>query len=161
MPFWPRLSHRALATLAVLGISLGVLLLVASGIVWLAEHRIDRTRQVTTGTITEYVPHEDRTGRVLFYPRIRFRTPDSTIHQFLGPDGTNPAPFTAGGTVQVFYPSGHPEAARMTTGSPRHPVGRPLCIAGIAVFDVGCLFWIAHFLRRRKHHKRARHNPAL
>ena len=152
-PRQSRLSDRTLTLAALWLITAGVLLLLLSGGIWLYELHALASRQVTTGTITEYVPREDAAGHVLFYPHIRFRTPDGTIEQFLGPDGTNPAPFTAGGHVSVIYPSGHPEAARMTHRSPRHPVSQVLAVIGIALFDLGGFFWIAHYLRRRKAHR--------
>ena len=145
-----RLSDRTVALSALWLISAGVLLFLLSGGIWLYELHALASRQVATGTITEYVPRDDAAGHVLFYPHIRFRTPDGTIEQFLGPNGTNPAPFTAGGTVQVIYPAGHPEAARIATHSPRHPVSAALAFIGIVLFDLGGFFWIAHYLRRRK-----------
>ena len=146
----PLLSNRALTLSTVWLIAAGMLLLLVAGGLWLWELRRLRTEQVAPATITEYIARQDASGRVLFYPHLRFRTPDGVIQQFVGPNGTNPAPFTAGENVRVIYPKGHPEAARIASHSAGHPVSAPVALAGIILFDFGGFFWIALYLRRRK-----------
>jgi len=145
-----RLPDRTLALLTVWFLAMGTLLLLIAAGFWLPEHHKVASQQTATGTITEFVPQIDATGHILFYPHIRFRTPDGALHEFMGLDGTNPVPFTTGGSVPVLYPAGRPDAARVGTASKAYPVAYILGWIGIILFDLGGFFWIAQFRRKRK-----------
>lgn len=143
---WAINRLRAL-TLWLLGV--GVALLLTAGGFWMHEHSILAAHRTAVATVTEYVPRSDPDGKVRFYPTLRFRLEDGSIHQFTGPHGTEVVPFSAGEQVRVMYPAGHPEQAQLATNHRVYRWSIPLGITGFVLFDVGCVFWFEYQRRLR------------
>lgn len=145
----PRIPDRILVLLTVWLLAMGAVMLVAAGGFWLVERQAVRGDAWAQGTITEEVPGDDAAGKIVYFPRIRFRTPDGAILQFIATNAPDDEATGVGDTVPVVYPAGRPQAARLGTKMKIFPVACVLGLIGIILFDLGGIGWIMLWRRRR------------
>ena len=98
-----------------LAILLGLGLTVFAG--WLAwqQHTWLRAAQVVPGTVTELIRVTGSRGRSNYRPRIRYTTPDGTVHSFVRGDASGPAGLAVGEPLTVAYHDDRPQDLHVLT----------------------------------------------
>jgi len=115
-----------------------VLLLLAAvfgGRSWYSTHGLLRA----TATVTENVATFAPGGGVQYAPRLRFRLPSGEIVQVLCGPGSDEIDFSAGETVPVMCPAGHPDQAVIATVWRRYSDAITFGVLGILILDLGLI----------------------
>lgn len=90
-----------------------VALLVSAGVlVWTIQFVARAER--ATGTVTEVVRETDSEGDDVFYPVVRFTTPEGAEIEFKSSSGSAPASHSEGDQVDVLYDPDDPDDARLS-----------------------------------------------
>ena len=121
-------------------ILLGLGLIVCAG--WLAqqEHVWLRSARVVPGTVTELIRTTGRKGRSGYQPRIRYTTPDGTVHSFVRGYASTPADLTVGESVTVAYHDDRPQALRILTFGHCYGFSVFLAVFGVMLILMGMAY---------------------
>lgn len=126
---------------------MGAALLVAAAIFAVHSWRFSHVRVRSIATVTENIPVFAKQGGILYFPRLRFRTPDGKIVQVLAPPGSDEIEFSAGETVPVLYKASTPQDAIIATAWRAYHAAIVLGLWGTALFDAG---WILRVMAARR-----------
>ena len=125
-----------------LAILLGIGLVIFAG--WLArqEHRWLLAARVAPGTVTELIRVTGSKGRSSYRPRIRYTTPDGTVHSFVRGYASSPAGLAVGEPLTVAYHDATPQDLRVLTFGQFYGFAVFLAALGVFLVLMGAAFLV-------------------
>ncbi len=99
------------------------------------------------GTVTDLV-YSRSSDSSSYYPVVQFEDASGQLIEFQSSSGSNPASYSVGEEVSVFYTPGEPESARINGFFSLWGLSLILVIIGGAFFLVGALMILAPLIRK-------------
>lgn len=99
------------------------------------------------GTVTDLV-YSRSSDSSSYYPVVQFQDANGQLTEFQSSSGSNPASYSVGEKVSVFYTPGEPESARINGFFSLWGVPLILAIIGGAFFLVGALMILVPLIRK-------------
>ena len=125
-----------------LAILLGIGVVIFAG--WLArqEHLWLQSARVVPGTVTELIRVTGSKGRSSYRPRIRYTTPDGTVHSFVRGYASSPAGLAVGEPLTVAYHDATPQDLRILTFGQFYGFAVFMAALGVFLIVMGAAFLV-------------------